>query len=594
MNYQASFKKVIKGSKLRSRFIFFFIVLAVFPLLILGSVSLYLIDTSHRHDVSQLELQLINQKIEEVSKFFADTSGIIELRVGFTQKSEIELSQQVFLLESILEETRAFEEASFIGLNGVETSKNTKEARPSELEDVSELDKFKIPLLGERYIGDVYYTISGPAVTIASPVRNRNGAIIQILSAEVNLSQIIRSIESAQLGGVGYLVVIDKAGYLIGHRTQSDLTSGISLEKIERVKQVLEGRVLTGLEERDRYVSFLSRQPVVGSGKKVPNIGWALLAEWPLSDADAVISDIRNQILLYALVSIIAVLMFAPLFAWRLEEPIRRLERGAKELERGNFESKVLIKSGDELEDLGNAFNKMASGLKRLKELREEFVFIAAHELRSPVTVIKGYASMILEKSEGLTRDIIEYIDEINLANNRLVQLVEDLLEVARSEAGRINIEPKELDMRVPVGECVRELKPLADQKFISLDYKPEESLPNVMGDNSRIKEVVVNLAGNAIKYTQNGGYVKIYHELVLDELITHIEDNGFGIPKDSQVKIFEKFYRVQTDKTKDIQGTGLGLFIVKQIVEKMGGKIWFKSEEHKGSVFSFSLKVAK
>jgi len=127
----------------------------------------------------------------------------------------------------------------------------------------------------------------------------------------------------------------------------------------------------------------------------------------------------------------------------------------------------------------------------------------------------------------------------------------------------------------------------------MELRYEIPEGLPKVLADQDRIKEVVVNLVGNAIKYNAEGGHVWVAHEVKGREVITRVNDDGFGISKEAQAKLFEKFYRVQTDKTRDITGTGLGLFIVKEIIEKMNGKIFVESEEGRGSVFGFSLPAA-
>lgn len=555
---------------------------------------MYLINISHRFDISNLELQLIDQKIEEIGKFFADTSGILELKVAFTQKSEIERSQQEFLLTSLLGENRAFEEVSFINLNGQETAKKFRFRGLNELLDVSNLDKFKIPLKGQNFISDVYYTLSGPAATLASPVYNRNGDIIQILTAEVNLSQIVKSIETSRLGSSGYLILLDKDGSLVAFRGKQNNQLGIDLYSSGRVKKVLNGETLDTLAPTDRYESYFDRVAVVGAAKKIPQIGWALLAEWPLNDADAIITDVRNQVSRLTFFSLLMVLVLTPLMVVRLVKPIKILEDSAEEIEKGNFDKKVEIKTNDELEQLGEAFNKMAQGLKRLQELKNEFVFIAAHELRTPVTAIKGYLSMIFDdESVSLSDKVRKYLNIVSQSNERLIQLVNDILEIARSEAGRMQVTVTPTDMKEGVHAILSEVKPLADQKKITIIYDSKEILPKILADPSRLKEIIMNLVSNAIKYNNDGGWVKIYHEIQDHMLLTNVEDNGFGMSLEEQKHMFEKFFRADTGRIKEIQGTGLGLFITKELIEKMNGKVWLKSEEGKGTTFSFSLPQA-
>lgn len=590
--------KLILASKLHNRFITFFTVLAVVPLLILGGLTIYLIDLSHKRDVSNLELQLIDQKTEEVGKFFADTLGVLELKIDVAlseagpEESGTTSSWQERLIGQVLQSSSAFEEVSFIDLQGKERAKKSRSTRETELENVSELDKFRKALDGENYISDPYYTLKGPFISMSSPVE-AEGRIIQVLSAEVNLSQLARKIESTSLGTSGYIVLLDRAGSIIGQKINKNMRPGLDLSRLDRVKKIMEGQVLTGLESHDRYLSAITSVPVVGAGKKIPKLNWILLAEWPLEEADAIIHLIRDQVFKLTLAFILIVLMVAPFFASHLLFPIKELQVVAAAIEEGNFEKKVEIKTADELEELGVSFNKMVSGLRRLKELQDEFVFVAAHELRSPVTVIRGYISMILGGDAGIISEKVKaYLTEADNANKRLLQLVSDLLEVARSEAGRISIAIEPIDITETAKITISELKLLADEKSITLTYDPPGNLPKVYANTDKVKEVMVNLAGNAIKYTQNGGSVMVSHEMQNGELITHIKDNGFGISQEAQKKLFEKFYRVQTDQTRKITGTGLGLFIVKQLVEKMNGKIRIVSEEGKGSTFSFSLRV--
>ena len=254
-----------------------------------------------------------------------------------------------------------------------------------------------------------------------------------------------------------------------------------------------------------------------------------------------------------------------------------------------------MIKTKDEVQELGDAFNKMTAGLKRLQELKNEFVFIAAHELRTPVTAIKGYISMIFEDTKAnLTDSVRQSLETVSRANDRLVQLVNDILEIARSEAGRLKIEVFAVDIRESTEAILEEVAPLAAEKKLTLVYQPPADLPLVLADTARLKEIIMNFVSNAIKYNRESGLVTITHEIADDKIVTHVADTGYGLSSEDQRHVFEKFFRSEAEIFKKIQGTGLGLFITKELVEKMGGQVWVKSEKNKGSTFSFSFPLAK
>ena len=591
------FLQKIHGSPLRTRFLLYFIVLTTVPVLILGAASLFLIDTSHRRDVSALELQLIGQKIEETEKFFERTLGLLELVVGYDQKSEIDITQQNFFLENLLAQNAAFEEVSFISVlsatstYGVETAKKNRLPDVPELFNVSLLPKFTETKEGRRYVGEVYYTIEGPSVTMSAPVVNRNGVVVDVLTAEVSLREVQEFIKSGVIGERGGIILADNNGRLIAKR-ESGIAEGVRVDDVVSIRRALTGKSVDALQPEDRYQSIFYKEPVVAAGKRMESTGWAFVVEWPLSDADAVMNTIRNQVLVTTLASIIAVLLLAPVIASKLTRPINMLKKRAEEIEQGHFEKEVVVTTNDELEELGHAFNRMSKGLKRLEELKGEFVYIAAHELRAPVTAIKGFISLLLEDraKNGITLEAVEYLDRIDRANEGLVHLVNDLLEVARSDAGKIEISVHPVDISVATDEVVKTLIVLAKKKEITIEYRPVTSY--VLADEGKLKEIMTNLISNAIKYTLGSGTIVISQEMVKDMFVTHVRDSGIGIPEAAQKKLFEKFYRVRAKGTEDVTGTGLGLFIVKQLVEKMGGKIWFVSEEGKGSTFSFSLPV--
>jgi signal transduction histidine kinase len=442
-----------------------------------------------------------------------------------------------------------------------------------------------------------------PVVTFASPVKDSSGNIIGVITGVAALDELQNIIASSTVGDTGYLYLVDQGGALIagGGNLSGDIGS-TTLARMPMVQKVVGGTPALTAAAQLRYANVFGKNVVAG-GEPLGEDGqnWGLVAEWPTSEADAVINALLLRDAIMLLVVFGLVLLLSVVLALIIVRPIKKLEEGTARVAQGKFNEGVSITTGDELEELGDSFNDMVMGLKQLEQLKDEFVFIAAHELRTPVAAMKGYLELILDGTTGAIPDATRaFIEKVIASNRRLIQLVNDLLEVARSQAGRLTIKVAPVDIAPAISSTLDELKSLADEKGVTMTYVPPTSLPQVMADADRIKEVVVNLVGNAIKYMGGAGTITITHELAPavapatgSVLVTHIADTGIGMSAEAQEKLFQKFYRVQTDKTKDITGTGLGLFIVKEIIEKMGGTIGVASEEGKGSTFSFALRVA-
>lgn len=409
----------------------------------------------------------------------------------------------------------------------------------------------------------------------------------------LRLKKIITENEIAR---TGYIYITDDRGHLLAH-SRKEVAEALDLSTIPIVGSVLfQGTIKT--EGQKRYQSYWN-ETVVGSGKLI-NIAsldrrLGIFVELTAAEADmAFLALVREFLLFIALVLIVNVILSYYLTN-KIVPPIRELQSGTKRVMAEKFDEPVQVNTGDEIEDLGEAFNSMMGGLKQLKELREEFVFVAAHELRTPVTAIKGFIQLVLDGTTGAVEDKTkEYLTKAIAANERLIQLVNDLLEVAREEAGRLEIEVRPTNIVEPIKTVLEELSPLAREKEVEFKYSPASDLPLILGDARRIGEVMTNLVGNSIKYMGGKGSITITHEITDGKLITHIADTGVGMPKEAQNRLFEKFYRVYNEKTKEVKGTGLGLFIVKKIIEKMGGVISVESEMGKGTTFSFELPIAE
>lgn len=228
-----------------------------------------------------------------------------------------------------------------------------------------------------------------------------------------------------------------------------------------------------------------------------------------------------------------------------------------------------------------------------LDKLKDEFVSLASHELRTPMAAIKGSLSTILEGYAGnISQDAREFLTAAYNENDRLIRLVNNLLNTSRIESGKINFSIERVDLTTLITEVVQNLQIAAREKNLYLTYEPPGFMPHVMADMDKIKEVIINLIGNAIKFTAAGG-IKISSTIEEGFIVTSVADTGTGIHSEHFELLFKKFSQLKTDYTKTIGGTGLGLYISKKIIEGLGGKIWLESEVGKGTTFFFSLPIA-
>lgn len=235
--------------------------------------------------------------------------------------------------------------------------------------------------------------------------------------------------------------------------------------------------------------------------------------------------------------------------------------------------------------------------IKAVDQMKDEFISMASHELRTPVTGIKGYISMMLDGTLGEVNDKVKSsLKIVQNASTRLATLVEDLLNVSRIEQGRIKVDSRPVDVNQVIQDIILELKVQAAEKKIGLKYKAHaRQLPLIKIDVDRFKQVLINVVGNAIKYTAKGSVEVITEEKNRGRTLEfRIKDTGIGMSAKDRERLFEKFYRVQNEKTKDISGTGLGLWIVKQIVELMNGTIMVDSMENVGTQVTLQFPVVK
>lgn len=240
-------------------------------------------------------------------------------------------------------------------------------------------------------------------------------------------------------------------------------------------------------------------------------------------------------------------------------------------------------------------FFEYAVLFKRLKEvdkMKDDFISIASHELKTPMAAIKGYISMIFEGVAGkVDQKAKDHLQKAYANVKRLDVLVNELLDVSRLEQGRMQFDMQPVDISAIIKQIASELQVKADEKKLKIVYEELKDHPKIFADSDRLAQIFDNLIGNAIKYTFKGG-VTITHKSDGKVLQTIIKDTGIGMSPEDRKRLFEKFYRIQNKKTVDIPGTGLGLWITREIVHRMNGEIYADSMEDVGSQFTISFPI--
>lgn len=388
--------------------------------------------------------------------------------------------------------------------------------------------------------------------------------------------------------------VVDEMGYIwLSYSSSAEETEKWKEQQLtaKEFAQILDGETII------KEGKFGERFPVPVLTVGVPftiknNIAGAVFLHSPVQEIEGAIRETYKSIWIAAVISAILssiLLFFTSKF---ISRPLLEMNQISREFAKGNFKKRVNIKSRDEVGQLALNFNAMADSLENLENMRRSFVANVSHELRSPLTSIRGYIQGVLDRTIPAEKSE-QYLSVVLDETNRLNKLINELLDLAQIEAGHF---PLTVD-KFEINELIRRVLISQEERItvkdieVAIDFEEEHYY--VEADRDRIQQVLYNLIDNAIKFNPDGGTLEIrtwrYEEIVF----VKIKDQGPGMAKDEIRHIWDRFYQIDKSRSFQKGGTGLGLSIVKKIIEEHGQDVWVNSKIDEGTEFIFSLKLS-
>lgn len=306
------------------------------------------------------------------------------------------------------------------------------------------------------------------------------------------------------------------------------------------------------------------------------------------SQAEQLLLERVNRTVLYASLGAAGLaLMLGLLLARTLTQPIRELTAATQAVAHGDLDQQVSVRSNDEIGELARSFNQMSSDLARAQSVRQQMTADIAHELRTPLSVILGHVDAI---EEGVLPPTPETLHIIREETAQLSRLVEDLRVLSRADSGELSLTIVPTDPGELVSKAVHSHRPLAAEKEIELEMEIEDGLPLIEVDPDRMGQVLDNLLSNALRHTPEGGTIRLIASRGKHTLELRVEDTGPGIVPEALPHVFDRFYRADSARGRDLGGSGLGLAIARSIVESHGGSIHAESEPGEGASLIVSL----
>lgn len=339
-------------------------------------------------------------------------------------------------------------------------------------------------------------------------------------------------------------------------------------------------------------IHFIVSSPLRVNGEVVG----AVFATQPVTDGlTPYVATIFRMFFIAALFALIITFVLVYVVSYKLTKPLREMSIAAKQYAKGDFSTRIGIKhrffKQDEIDELVLAFNTMAQNLATLELSRRSFVANVSHELKTPMTTIGGFIDGILDGTIDSSKQD-HYLKIVSDEVKRLSRLVTGMLNMSKIEAGEIDLKPQRFDISEMIFQTLLAFEQLIDKKHIEIRGLDSMQINPVTADKDMINQVVYNLVDNAVKFTPDGGYIEVSSKADAEKIIVKIRNSGKGIASEEIDKVFERFYKTDKSRSYDVKGAGMGLYIVKTIIDFHGGQIAARSEPGEYTEFIFQLPL--
>jgi two-component system phosphate regulon sensor histidine kinase PhoR len=399
----------------------------------------------------------------------------------------------------------------------------------------------------------------------------------------------------------GRLTVVARDGKVLGDSEANRASMANHLDRKEIVAALAGG---VGSDIRTSATTKIRTLYVA-----VPTSAGALRLAMPLREINTQVNAIRKQLLASVGIAFLPAILVAAFFARYVSSKLAAIIDYAGKLARGDFHARLKITARDELgllsgqlNETGEKLQKMFEELQRehaqlekMERIRKDFVINVSHELRTPLASIQGYTETLLDGALQDTDNNMRFLTIIRSNAERLGRLTADLMTLSRIELKTTKFQFASYYVNALIEDCVESMRPMAEKKRIEIKIEPTPDRTEVFCDSEAVHQIITNLLDNALKYTPENGEIFVGARPVGDQteqIEIYVRDTGIGIPAEELPRLFERFYRVDKARSRELGGTGLGLAIVKHLARAQGGEVRVESEPNRGSTFSFTLQL--